>query len=68
MLSCNIGPQNRLLRGGVGLLLNFLTILFASSLPIWGFWLAIVLSYAVVFQGIVGWCYIHALLGTKDMK
>jgi hypothetical protein len=68
MLSCNIGPKNRLMRGGLGLIVNFLTIFFAASLPIWAFWLGIILSYAIVFQGIVGWCYMHALLGSKDMK
>ncbi|MBI4836082.1 MAG: DUF2892 domain-containing protein [Candidatus Abawacabacteria bacterium] len=68
MLSCNIGPQNRLMRGMTGIVVNFLVVLFSAAIPLWLFWLGIVVSYAILFQGVVGWCYVHALLGTKNLK
>lgn len=67
MLSCNIGPKNRLLRGATGLIVNFLVIFFAAQMSVWMFWIGIVASYAITFQGIVGWCYVNALLRKKDM-
>lgn len=68
MLSCNIGPKNRLVRGITGFFVNFIVILLAPQIPTWLFWVGIVLSYAIVLQGVVGWCYINALLGKKDMS
>lgn len=68
MISCNIGPKNRFIRGTIGILANFLTILFASELSPVLFWSGIILSYAILLQGIIGICYLHALFRTTDMN
>ena len=68
IMQCNIGVRHRIARGVTGFVINALVIFFQASLPVWLFWLGIVVSYAVIFQGVVGVCYFYALLGMKEMK
>ncbi len=68
MIACNIGIKNKIVRAVTGFILNALLIGFQVYLPLWLFWVGIIISYAIVFQGVVGVCYLYAMLGIKDMK
>lgn len=66
-MTCNIGLKEKILRAVFGFVINLLLIVFQLSLPIWLFWVGIVVSYAVIFQGVIGVCYFYSLLGIKRL-
>ncbi len=56
------------MRAVFGFIINLALILFQSSLPVWLFWVGVVVSYVVIFQGVIGVCYFYSLLGIKKMN
>lgn len=68
VMECNIGIRHKISRAVAGFILNALLIFFQASLPLWLFWVGVVVSYAVIFQGVVGVCYFYAMLGIKKMN
>jgi hypothetical protein len=67
-IACNIGLKHKIMRAVFGFAINLGLILFQLSLPVWLFWLGIVVSYLVIFQGVIGVCYFYSLLGIKKMN
>ena len=67
-MQCNIGVRHRIMRAVLGFAVNVLLIVFQASLPVWLFWVGIVVSYAIIFQGVVGVCYFYAMLGIREME
>lgn len=66
-MNCNIGLKEKVVRAVFGFTINLGLIIFQAYLPVWLFWLGIVLSYAVIFQGVIGVCYFYSLLGIKKL-
>lgn len=66
-MTCNIGLREKIMRAVLGFVINLVLIIFQTSLPTWIFWVGIVVSYAVVFQGVIGVCYFYSLLGIKKL-
>jgi hypothetical protein len=67
-IACNIGLKHKIMRAVFGFVINLVLIVFQLSLPVWLFWLGIVVSYLVIFQGVIGVCYFYSLLGIKKMN
>lgn len=68
VMECNIGIKHKISRAVSGFVFNALLIFFQSSLPLWLFWGGVVVSYVIIFQGVVGVCYFYAMLGIKKMN
>jgi len=71
---CNIGPWNRKLRfafGAAFLLLSLFIFLATSGLPKYyrlGLIVPLFLGYLGILEGLLSFCVMHGLRGTRDLR
>ncbi|MBI2584049.1 MAG: DUF2892 domain-containing protein [Candidatus Aenigmarchaeota archaeon] len=65
-MKCNIGRKNRIGRFIGGLVILSLALYFNQNLIVSG--IGAIIGIITVLEGITGYCVVHGLRGTRDMR